>query len=156
LNYQLQAGEQFVQFSQQNAEINDEIILRKGLNGQIGYEFGRLRVSLDAPYALDEYLESDRIQRTFSGGFNSALQIGAYTNLTASLNYAETEQRSTVVNSGSSETWEASAGVTRDIGRHLSASIDFRFLDRDGTLQTGFGGQNLTDRRISASIRYTY
>lgn len=156
LNYELQAGEQFVQFSQQNAEINDEIILRKGLNGQIGYEFGRLRVSLDARYALDEYLEIDRIQRTFSGGFNSALQIGAYTNLTATLNYAETEQRSTVVDSGSSETWEASAGVTRDIGQHLSASIEFRFLDRDGTLQTGFGGQNLTDRRISASIRYTY
>ena len=156
LSYQLKPGEQFVQFSQQNAEINDEIILRKGLNGQIGYEFGRLRLSLDARYALDEYLEIDRIQRTLSAGFNSALKIGAYTNITARVQYAETEQRSSVVNSGSSQTWEASTGLTRDIGQHLSASIDFRFLDRDGTLQTGFGGQELTDRRISASIRYTY
>ncbi len=158
LNYTPDAGEQLVQFTSQNLELDDNIILRKRTNAQIGYDFSRLAVALSWRYSENDYLEEDRLRRTYGGGINASWDLGSYTSLTADVNYANIEQRSAEFNNGESENWRYSVGVSREIGQHLNATLNFALVDKSG--DAGFGGgrfgNDYTDRRISVGVTYSY
>ena len=159
LSYTPSAGEQLVQLTSQNLEFDDNIILRKSANFQAGYDFSRITLAFSWRYAEDNYLDEDRLRRTYSFGTNVAYKIGSYTNITSSINYANiTGQGSEDVFRGESDNWNASIGLEREFGRRFKASIDARYLKQEGDLNTGISqfGNNYTDRRLSASITYTY
>lgn len=159
LSYTPNAGEQLVQFTSQNLEFDDNIILRKSSNFQAGYDFSRITLAFSWRYAEDDYLDEDRLRRTYSFGTNVAYKIGSYTNITSSINYANiTGQGAEDIFRGESDNWNASIGLEREFGRRLKASIDARYLKQEGDLNTGISqfGNNYTDRRLSASITYTY
>ncbi|GMM71785.1 hypothetical protein MTsDn5_17370 [Alteromonas gracilis] len=159
LSYTPSAGEQLVQLTSQNLEFDDNIILRKSANFQAGYDFSRVTLAFSWRYSEDDYLDEDRLRRTYSFGTNLAYKIGSYTNLTSSISYANiTGQGAEEVFRGESDNWNASIGLEREFGRRLKASIDARYLEQKGDLNTGISqfGNNYTDRRISASITYTY
>lgn len=158
LSYTPNAGEQLVQLTSQNLEFDDNIILRKSSNFQAGYDFSRVTLAFSWRYSEDDYLDEDRLRRTYSFGTNLAYKIGSYTNLTSSINYANvTGQGAEEVFRGESENWNASIGLEREFGRRLKASIDARYLKQEGDLNSGGQfGNNYTDRRLSASITYTY
>ena len=159
LSYTPNAGEQLVQLTSQNLEFDDNIILRKSANFQAGYDFSRVTLAFSWRYSEDDYLDEDRLRRTYSFGTNLAYKIGSYTNLTSSISYANiTGQGAEEVFRGESDNWNASIGLEREFGRRLKASIDARYLEQKGDLNTGISqfGNNYTDRRISASVTYTY
>ena len=158
LSYTPSAGEQLVQLTSQNLEFDDNIILRKSANFQAGYDFSRVTLAFSWRYSEDDYLDEDRLRRTYSFGTNLAYKIGSYTNLTSSISYANiTGQGAEEVFRGESDNWNASIGLEREFGRRLKASIDARYLEQEGDLNAGGQfGNNYTDRRISASITYTY
>jgi uncharacterized protein (PEP-CTERM system associated) len=159
LSYTPNAGEQLVQLTSQNLEFDDNIILRKSSNFQAGYDFSRITLAFSWRYAEDDYLDEDRLRRTYSFGTNLAYKIGSYTNITSSINYANiTGQGAEEVFRGESDNWNASIGLEREFGRRLKASIDARYLKQEGDLNAGISqfGNNYTDRRLSASITYTY
>jgi len=159
LSYTPNASEQLVQLTSQNLEFDDNIILRKSSNFQAGYDFSRVTLAFSWRYSEDDYLDEDRIRRTYSFGTNLAYKIGSYTNLTSSITYANiTGQGTEEVFRGESDNWNASIGLEREFGRRLKASIDARYLKQEGDLNTGISqfGNNYTDRRLSASITYTY
>ena len=158
LDYRPDAGEQLVQFTSQNLELDDNIILRKSTNAQIGYDFSRLAVALSWRYSENDYLEEDRLRRTYGGGINTSWELGSYTSLTADVNYANIEQRSAEFNNGESENWRYSVGVSREIGQHLNATLNFSLIDKSGDagLDGDFFGNDYTDRRISVGVTYSY
>ena len=158
LSYTPNAGEQLVQLTSQNLEFDDNIILRKSSNFQAGYDFSRVTLAFSWRYSEDDYLDEDRLRRTYSFGTNLAYKIGSYTNLTSSINYANiTGQGAEETFRGESDNWNASIGLEREFGRRLKAGIDARYLKQEGDLNAGGQfGNNYTDRRISASITYTY
>lgn len=152
LNYQLNPGEQFVQFSRQIPEISDEVILRKSFSGQLGFERRRLSLSLDGQYSLNEYIETGRQQRTYSAGISSSLKFGAYTSFQSGLTYAVTDDRNRQTNNGESETWQASMGISRSIGRSINLDLDLRYVDRASDIDQG----DLKERRLSLTFRYDF
>ena len=159
LSYTPNVGEQLVQLTSQNVEFDDNIILRKSSNFQAGYDFSRVTLAFSWRYSEDDYLDEDRLRRTYSFGTNLAYKIGSYTNITSSINYANVTGRGAQETfRGESDNWNASIGLEREFGRRLKASIDARYLEQEGDLNTGVTqfGNNYTDRRISASITYTY
>jgi len=158
LSYTPNVGEQLVQLTSQNVEFDDNIILRKSSNFQAGYDFSRVTLAFSWRYSEDDYLDEDRLRRTYSFGTNLAYKIGSYTNLTSSINYANiTGLGAEETFRGESDNWNASIGLEREFGRHLKASIDARYLEQEGDLNAGGQfGNNYTDRRFSASITYTY
>ena len=158
LSYTPNAGEQLVQLTSQNLEFDDNIILRKSANFQAGYDFSRVTLAFSWRYSEDDYLDEDRLRRTYSFGTNLAYKIGSYTNITSSINYANiTGQGAEESFRGESDNWNASIGLEREFGRRLKASIDARYLEQEGDLNAGGQfGNNYTDRRLSASITYTY
>ena len=159
LSYTPNAGEQLVQLTSQNLEFDDNIILRKSSNFQAGYDFSRVTLAFSWRYSEDDYLDEDRLRRTYSFGTNLAYKIGSYTNITSSISYANiTGLGAEETFRGESDNWNASIGLEREYGRRLKASIDARYLKQEGDLNTGISqfGNNYTDRRLSASITYTY
>jgi len=159
LNYSPNANEQLIQFISQNVEFDDNIILRKSANFQAGYDFSRITLAFSWRYAEDDYLDLNRLRRTYSFGTNMAYKIGSYTNLTSDINYANiTGRGEQEVFEGETDNWNASIGLEREFGRHFKASLDASYLKQEGDLNAGIAlfGNNYTDRRLSASITYTY
>ncbi|GFD66847.1 hypothetical protein KUL106_01100 [Alteromonas sp. KUL106] len=162
LNYVPNADEQFVQITSQNLEFNDDIIVRKSSNFQIGYDFSRVTLGMSWRYSEDDALDQDRLTRTYSVGSTLAYRIGSYTNVNASVNYANITQRSEALDSGESDNWNATIGIDRTFGQTLEVSANINFVDRSGDLVNGAGtgngflGANFTDRRVTLGITYTY
>ncbi len=158
LNYTPDVDEQLVQFTGQNLEFDDNIILRKSANFQSGYSFSRLTISVSSRYSLDDYFDDNRLRRTISVGTNIAYKIGSYTNLKASVNHADITDRSGIVTDRiESQNWNATFGLSREFGKQLITDFDITYLrqerDDNGVERPQ---NNFTDRRISASIRYTF
>ncbi|MDB2330875.1 TIGR03016 family PEP-CTERM system-associated outer membrane protein [Alteromonas sp.] len=162
LAYVPEANEQFVQISTQNVEFNDDIIVRKSSNFQMGYDFSRVTLGMSWRYSLDDALDQDRLTRTYSLGSTLAYKIGSYTNLNASVNYANIEQRTEQqVTTTESDNWNLKTGINREFGTSLSVNADLTYIKRSGDLNTvntsgGQFGANFTDRRITLSLSYTY
>jgi uncharacterized protein (PEP-CTERM system associated) len=160
LDYTTSADEQFVQLTTQNLSFDDNIILLKSTNFQAGYSFSRLTLAFSWRYDESDYLDEDRLRRTYALGTTVAYQLGNYTYLNTSVDYANVDERSNSdgINTGSTDNWNASLGLERNIGRSLTTNIDITYLEKNGDLAIGGGqfGENYTDRRITLSIIYTY
>jgi uncharacterized protein (PEP-CTERM system associated) len=163
LSYVPNADEQFVQITTQNLEFNDDIIIRKSSNFQMGYDFSRVTLGMSWRYSEDDAIDQDRLTRTYSLGATLAYLIGSYTNVNASVNYADITQRSDTFEDGNSENWNASLGLERTFGRALLVSVDLNYIDTSGDLLTGSGtagngffGANFTDRRLTLGITYSF
>ncbi len=154
LEYQLQAGEDFIQFSTVSTDINDEVVLRKSLNAQLGFQGRRTNVSLSAQHARNESVEISRQQRTYSIGLQASYQLGRRTSLSSQVTYTDVSQRSETLLNGDNKSWLGSITFTRDLGRSLSTNLSFQYTDRDGDLNVGLGV--LTDRRVSLGLTYRY
>ncbi|MBF7072146.1 TIGR03016 family PEP-CTERM system-associated outer membrane protein [Glaciecola sp. MH2013] len=160
LNYQLAPNEQFVQFSEQDTEINDEIILRKALSWQLGVQQRRTRISINGRYATNDFLETNRLSRTYSAGSLLSFQIGRRTNFSWTLNAAYTDE-SIDGESGSSDVYSSKLSISRDLGRYFKLALDFSYLDREvegrvlssGTGAAGING-SLQDRRVALNLSY--
>ena len=160
LNYTPSADEQFVQLTTQNVSFDDNVILLKSTNFQAGYSFSRLTLAFSWRYEENDYLDEDRLRRTYSFGTSLAYKLGTYTYLNTTLDYANIEQSTSNadIDTGSTDNWNVSLGLERQIGRSLTTNLDITYLDKDGDLVIGGGqfGESYTDRRITFSINYTY
>jgi len=158
LNYQLQPNEQFVQFNSQNSEINDELILRKALSWQLGTELRRTKVSVNGRYSTNDYLESDRLSRTYSAGTSVAFAIGQKTDISWTTNAAVTDDIFEVVR-GKSEVLSSKVSLDRKIGRYFDLSLNFSYLQRDtegrviGGSFDGLTG-DIQERRVTLTLKY--
>jgi uncharacterized protein (PEP-CTERM system associated) len=163
LNYNLAPNEEFVQFSDQNTEISDDLILRQALSWQIGISKRRTRLSFNGRYSLNEYLESDRINRTYSAGIALGFQVGAKTDLSFSSQYAVSNNQFEG-SRAESNSLTSILSVSRSIGRYFNVSLNARYLERKIADVFAIGsGQNLDgidedlkDRRITLRLSYQY
>jgi uncharacterized protein (PEP-CTERM system associated) len=159
LNYQPQPNEQFVQFSTQNPVISDDIILRKGLSWQLGTELRRTKVSLSGRYFTNEYLEVDRLSRTYSASTSLAFAIGQKTNISWTTDAAITDDIFEGAK-GTSEVLSTKLSLDRDMGRYFNLSLNFSYLQREteGRVigNAGFSGLtgDIKDRRVSLNLKY--
>jgi uncharacterized protein (PEP-CTERM system associated) len=163
LNYSLAPNEEFVQFSDPNTEISDELILRQALSWQIGISKRRTRVSFNGRYSLNEYLESDRLTRTYSAGVVLGFQVGSKTDLSFSSQYAVSNNQFEG-NNDESNSLTSTFSISRSIGRYLNVSLNARYLKRD-IVDVFFSGagqnlegidEDLRDRRITLRVNYQY
>jgi uncharacterized protein (PEP-CTERM system associated) len=159
LNYQPQPNEQFVQFSNQNPVISDDIILRKGLSWQLGTELRRTKVSLSGRYFTNEYLEVDRLSRTYSASTSVAFAVGQKTNISWTTDAAVTDDIFAGAK-GTAEVLSTKLSLDRDMGRFFNLSLNFSYLQRETEGRVigsgGFSGLtgDLKDRRVSLNLKY--
>jgi hypothetical protein len=127
----------------------------------MGTELRRTKVALNGRYASNDYLESDRISRTYSAGTSVSFDIGQKTNLSWTTDYALTDE---IVEGqrGESEVMTTKFSVKRSIGRYFRLSLDFSYLQRDteGLVTGGLGNTSglsgdIKDRSVSLNLTYT-
>lgn len=163
LDFEGEAGFNLVDFGSQNLEINDNVILRKSSNGQIGYSFSRLSISLFSNHAIETLLDSDAERRTISGGFNLTYQLGNFTNLVSRVSYADIFSRGGDGNTngffiaaGETQNVNASVGLNRQLGQNLTVDANFNYIEQSGDALVGIFGSEFRDRRFSIGITYRY
>jgi uncharacterized protein (PEP-CTERM system associated) len=155
----LQPNERFIQFNSQNAEINDELILRKGLSWELGTELRRTKLSVNGRYSTNDYLESDRLSRTYSAGTSIAFKIGKKTSISWTANASHSDN---IISGerGESDVLTTKLSLSRPIGRYFDLSLDFKYLQRETEGRT-FGNEggigiagDIKDRRVSLNLKY--
>lgn len=158
LTYTPTAEEQIVQLTTQNIEFDDNVILRKSGNFQFGYSFSKISTGFSWRYAEDEYLDLNRLRRSYSGTLNLVYQLGSYTDLQINASYANVTERGDVATgAGDSENYNANTSINRTFGRNLTASLKFTYLDKSGNLTNdNLFGADYIDRRLSVVVAYKY
>lgn len=162
LNYSPNADEQLVQFSNQNIDINDNVIIRKSSNLQLSYDFSRVTVGGSFRYSEDDALEQDRLIRTYSFESSVYYRVGTKTRFGAEIEAASITQRSETFSNGESDNFNLSFNVEHSITKNLLFKTGIDFVDRKGDninavgSQNGLFGANFESRRISISLNYSF
>ncbi|MDG6096188.1 hypothetical protein EXU34_01850 [Alteromonas sp. ZYF713] len=155
LDYEMQPGEQVVQFSQLVSELTDQVILRRQLGGSIGFQRRRLKVSLDLRYIDTDYSIDDRQQIQKQIGVTGNLQLGSRSSLFSRIQYTQMDN---TVNGSQAEndTKIYSIGWSSRLSRGLTVSTDLRYLDGGTNRAIGRDSLDLNETRISLSMTYNF
>ena len=161
LEYTPDASETLVQFSQNVFELDDNIILRKALNGTIGYSFSKVNISLNLSSAEDNYIDNDRVRESDSADLTTSYALSRKTDLQASLKYLKVKDDLAVTDESAtiqeSNTKSASFTAKHALGQHFDTSLSFSYLKRSGDSQIGsIFGSNYSERKITVGLTYRY
>ena len=155
LDYEMQAGEQVVQFSQLVSELTDQVILRRQLGASIGFQRRRLKISTDFRYIDTDYSIDDRQQIQKQVGVTGNLQMGSRSSLYSRIQYTQMDN---TINGSKAEndTKVYSIGWSTRLSRGLSVSTDLRYLDGGTNNAVGRESLDLNETRISLSMTYNF
>ena len=161
LEYTPDASESLVQFSENVFELDDNIILRKALNGTVGYSFSKVNVSLNLRSAEDTYIDDDRVRESDSANLTTSYSLSRKTNLEASLKYLKVKDDLAVTDGSStiqeSNTKSASLTAKHALGQYFDTSLSFSYLKREGNSQIGsIFGNDYSERKITVGLTYRY
>ncbi|MEP1551347.1 MAG: TIGR03016 family PEP-CTERM system-associated outer membrane protein [Paraglaciecola sp.] len=149
LNYELQAGEEYIASTDIETDISEEIILRKAGSFNIGYDKRRLKTALTVSYGETEYLESGQLQTTRSAKITVAYELGKKTDVNFSSRYARTRPRSS---DDTDNILTSSIDVSREVAKSLKVNLGARLLDRS----SDSADRDITDKRITLGLTYTF
>jgi uncharacterized protein (PEP-CTERM system associated) len=149
VNYELQAGESLQNFVQTVFEINQSVVLRKAAALNIAYDKNRLVLGFNAGRAEDEYVESDRLNRTESISVSAKWRLTPLMSLTSQYSWYKlmyaTEQRT-------DKNIQLSAGVSMELNQHSDISVNLRRIERTSNQQQF----DLEENRIWLSYAYQF
>lgn len=157
LDYDLKAGEQFVDFLAPNYEISDAVINRESLIAQVGLQGRITNLSFNTRYSLDSSVDTGRQTRTMAYGTTLSHSLGVRTKLNLSLNYAKVENNvaNTAELDGESENINGSIAFQHTFRSPLTANIGFYYIERDNNIlvEEAIG---LRERRVQLSFTYSF
>ena len=155
LNYELQPGEQVVQFSQLITELTDQVILRRQLGSSIGYQRRNLKLSLDGRYIDTEYSIDNRQQIQKLIGLNANLEVGSRTSIYSRFQFSQINN--TIDDAGrDTDASMYSIGIRNRLSRSLSVGADVRYLDNENTSGIGRDVFDFNETRISLTMTYNF
>ena len=153
LDYELQPGEQTVQFSEVITEVTEQVVLRRQLSSTFGFQKRKLRVSFDARYIDTTYSENDRQQIQKVLGVNASLQAGARSNLYARAQYSIVDNELNGVE-GESENTVYTLGLRNQLSRGLSVNAEIRYLDNEDNRDITTPSLTINETRITLGLTY--
>ncbi|WP_438863367.1 TIGR03016 family PEP-CTERM system-associated outer membrane protein [Neptunicella sp.] len=149
VGYELLPGEQGFNISQQIPELSEEVYLRKSANIDVSWTRRKLTLAVGARKGSTDYLESNRQRDDQSLSLRASYKLNYSTNLNFSGNFAEYQYETEMT---PDKTKTIGVGLSKKLGRNITSSINLRYLDRKSDLPSN----SLTDRRITASLGYTF
>ncbi|GAA6184318.1 TIGR03016 family PEP-CTERM system-associated outer membrane protein [Aliiglaciecola sp. NS0011-25] len=152
INYELQPGEEYSNFSFIVPEISEAEILRKSFIANIGYSFRKVNSNLTFRNTNTEYLDGSREQQTQTISLNNSLQMNRKSTLSGSLTYTRFDN--TVdedrLSADNDEVLSANINFTRKINRDLNATISYQHTLRRSPVQN----RDFDSDRISLQLKY--
>ncbi|MBN7826673.1 TIGR03016 family PEP-CTERM system-associated outer membrane protein [Bowmanella dokdonensis] len=153
-NYEPGAGEQFLNFVNQDIELSEEVILNKSAFASLGFERRKISLSLNYRYSEQEYIERAREQRTSGMQFSATYEMGPRTSLQLQSAFSKTEN---LLQFGERKATNSSIGINRELNRDMDLNLSYRYVDNDNegdTFGGGLSAQSYTDHRVTLSLVY--
>ncbi len=149
VGYELLPGEQSFDFQQQVPELSEEVYLRKSANIDLSWTRRKLTLGIGANKGSTDYLESNRQRDNQSIAIRAIYKLNRTTDVNFSANVAEYQFETEEV---PDKTQTVGLGLTKELGRNITTSVNLRYLDRDSSQPSN----TLIDKRISASLTYNF
>lgn len=158
LDYTLKVNEAFVEFGQNNLELDENTLLRKSLNLQVGYQYNRFSFGLSGQASRDNYLDLNRTRDTTTLTGSSSYILGRNTSISLTASIAKIlEDSSEIERNNETQNIRISLTLNRKINDAISTNAQASFLSSDGELNTdSFFGSNYSERRLAISIAYSF
>lgn len=158
LDYTLQANEVYVEFGQNSLELDENTLLHKSLNLQLGYQFNKLSFGLSGQATRFDYLDFNRVRDTITITGSSSYVLGRNTSVSITASVAKiTEDSPESDRNGDTTNLRFSLGLNRQIGKAITVNARGSYLRSDGDISTdSLLGSNYSERRVSTSITYSY
>ncbi|MDP5131550.1 MAG: hypothetical protein NWQ54_11745 [Paraglaciecola sp.] len=148
LSYELQPGEEFINFNSIVNDLTDEVILNKTAQATIGYSLKKLKVSINYRYTDTEYLESQRSRKNQSISINSNYQLSKTTNISLNSSLSKIENKTTV----DEDSITITVSLKKSLSQNLVVNSSFRYLDRSSEQVI----RDLTDKRLTLGFTYSF
>ncbi|OFI34044.1 hypothetical protein BFC17_21070 [Alteromonas lipolytica] len=159
LDYTPQPGETLVQFNQNLFDLDDDIIVRKAWNGIIGYSFSRISYNLSVQSSEDLYQSTNRVRDTDAIFLNLNYKLSRKTNLDAGIQYAETTEQFSEIDTENNESTTQSyiLRANHSFSKYLSGFASARLMDRSGSLTGGnVFGSDYSENRFTLGLKYKF
>lgn len=137
LDYQLQNGEQFLEFTTLLPEISDQITLTKSLVSSVGYSLRRLSGSIQYRRTETQLLNETELalfaQDRITDSINASVgyRIGAKTSINLNTTYTESERTDIESNVIDDEIVDVGLNVDYRISQTMSANFSYRVRNAD-------------------------
>lgn len=150
IDYQLQAGERFEDFSFFLPEVSEEAILRKSLAITNGYQFRKIRISTTLRNTQTEFQDTLRKQDNLNLNVAVSAKLGRKSTVTWTNSYSNLDSR--LLDGGSDKvlSWRSSLNYSYRIGRNLTTRVGLQYSKNN----SAFENQDFYSRRLTLSINY--
>ncbi|MBZ9611714.1 TIGR03016 family PEP-CTERM system-associated outer membrane protein [Rheinheimera maricola] len=146
-NYELEAGESFQQWFNNDVELSDEIVKRRSENFSIGYSKNRLTLNFQLSNSDDEYVESERFSERKTQSLQSVWRLSEQSDLLLTLRNYEinyrTEQRK-------DRNKSLEIGVITQLNEHSDVSASVRRTSRNSSINSF----DIEENRVWLTYRY--
>jgi uncharacterized protein (PEP-CTERM system associated) len=149
LGYELQAGQEFRALTDIDSDITGEVLFRTSGNFNVAYDRRKIKASFRVFYTTTEFLESGRLQKFRGLGLNLAYALGRKTNISLDTDISKIQFNELF---GEDTNTLIALNLTRDINDNLKLTAGARALERESENLE----QNLTDKRLTVGLNYTF
>lgn len=147
-DYQLAAGEQFINMVGLTPEISNEARLIKNLTASMGYDLRRLKVSLNLNKFQTRYLDSNRFRDGKNVVLTTNYKMGVKTSVSWRNSYSEYDFRQ----DSTLKTTQSALGLNYSLSKKLKTSVEFQYSHRESEVST----LDFRNRRLTLRLQYLY
>lgn len=148
-NYQLLPGESLQNFVSSDIEISESVVLRKGGSFSLAYDRNRLALALNLRRSEDEYVESNRLNRTEAVSLSGKWRMSPVMTLSSEINFYQIEYS---LEQRSDRNIQLKAGVKVELNDRSDISVNIRRVERDSNQQQF----DLQENRVWVSYEYQF
>ena len=148
-NYQLLPGESLQNFVSSDIEISESVVLRKGGSFSLAYDRNRLALALNLRRSEDEYVESNRLNRTEAVSLSGKWRMSPVMTLSSEINFYQIEYS---LEQRSDRNIQLKAGVKVELNDRSDISVNIRRVERDSNQQQF----DLQENRMWVSYEYLF
>ena len=148
-NYQLLPGESLQNFVETDIEISENVVLRKGGSFSLAYDRNRLALGLNLRRTEDEYVESNRLNKTKGASLNASWRLSPLMTLTSEINFYEIEYS---LENRKDQNLQFKGGLKVELNEHSDISVNLRRVERDSNQQQF----DLQENRVWFSYEYQF
>ena len=129
-NYQLLPGESLENFVATELEISESVILRKGGSFNLAYDRNRLRLGLTLRRTEDEYVETNRLNKTKGASVTASWRMSPVMTLSSEFNLYDIDYSQ---EGRSDRNTQFKLGVSVELNQRSDISFNVRRVERDST-----------------------
>ncbi|MDC0601623.1 hypothetical protein OAP14_01205 [Aliiglaciecola sp.] len=152
IDYQLEAGEQFVPLSIPTFVVSEEPILRKSLGVNVGYTFRKIQADLRVSNSETSFLNTQREQDAFYTTLSLSLNLNRRASLSFSNSFSDITRGGSSGLGENEKTLVSTLGYNYELSADSTAKAEFSYANQDSPVPN----RDFNTRRLTLSFSYNF